>query len=488
MEYTNETHREEGRFLLFDPIVVVRDVLKNWAAILLIALALGVGAYILTDARYEPKYQSRITFVVTARSTTANVYSNLSSVNNLASVFSELLNSSVMRKHILQAMGTNAFDGYISAAVVSETNLLNVTVTASDPRTAFLVAQAIVDHHEKVTYQVVESVRLEVLKGAQVAVAPTNRVDAMGNMEKMLVLAFLAACTGFACISLFKDTIRSDREARNKLDCDYLGDLPHERKYKTLLSLFRRRKIGVLVTNPVTGMHYVENMRKLTRRVEQHMEGKKVLMLTSVLENEGKSTVAVNMALTMARKNRKVLLIDCDLRKPAVYKLMETKAPAVGTRDVLTNPEKLSEAVVRYKNTSLYLLPEKRGSTNSGDLLSSANMRGLLDWARREFDVILLDLPPRSVVSDAEIVADMADASLLVVRQNAARSTAINRAVAELEGSKAQLLGCVLNNVHTTFLSSGQGYRYGSYGGYHKYGRYGRYGSYGAYGKKNRQE
>jgi capsular exopolysaccharide synthesis family protein len=488
MEYTNETQRREGGFLLFDPIVVVRDVLKHWAVILLITLALGVGAYIMTDASYSPQYQSKVTFVVTTRGTTATVYNNLSSVNGLASVFSELINSSVMRKYILQAMGAESFGGSISASVVSETNLLNMTVTASDPRTAFLVAQAIVDHHEKLTYQVLEGVSLEVLKGAQVATAPINRLDAVGNMEKALVLAFLAACTLFACLSVFRDTIRSGQEARNKLDCDYLGDIPHERKCKTLRSWLHRRKTGVLVTNPVTGMHYVENLRKLTHRVEQHMGGGKVLLITSVLENEGKSTAAVNMALTMARRKKKVLLIDCDLRKPALYKLAETKAFAAGTRDVLTNPERLPDAVVRYKNTGLYLILEKRSCTNSGDLLGSAQMQGLLNWARREFDFVILDMPPMSMVSDTEIVADLADASLLLIRQNSAMASAVNRAIAALDQCKATLLGCVLNDVRTTFLSSGQGYRYGSYGGYNQYGKYGHYGRYGAYGKKSRQE
>ena len=85
-------------------------------------------------------------------------------------------------------------------------------------------------------------------------------------------------------------------------------------------------------------------------------------------------------------------------------------------------------------------------------------------------------------------MADLADASLLLIRQNSAMASAVNRAIAALDQCKATLLGCVLNDVRTTFLSSGQGYRYGSYGGYNQYGKYGHYGRYGAYGKKSRQE
>lgn len=479
MENTNEMHGSENEFLLFDPIVLVRDVLKQWAVIVLIALAVGVGAFILTDIRYEPQYQSKVTFVVTSRDDTANVYNNLSSTTQMASVFSELINSSVMRKNILEAMGTGSFDGTISAVTVPETNLLNMTVTAGDPRTAFLVAQAIIDHQEEVTRQVVDNVSLEVLKGAEVATAPMNRADAKGAMKKMCLLAGVAACALFALLSFTRDTVRSGREARKKLDCNYLGEIPHENKYKTLLSRIRRRKSGVLVSNPVTSFQFVENMRKLARRVEQHMGKGKVLMVTSLKENEGKSTVTANLALTMARKKKKVLLIDCDLRKPACSLLLESKVPIVGTQAVLTDYTKASEALVRYKQTQLYMILEKRGFSNSGDLLSSQHMRRLLDWAREEFDYVILDLPPMSVVPDAEIVANIADAALLVVRQNISLASGINRAIADLEGGNAKLLGCVLNDVRSTFLTSGQGYRYG------RYGTYGGYSHYQSYDEKS---
>lgn len=471
MEKTNEMHGNENELLLFDPIILIRDVIKQWTAILLIALAVGVGAFILTDMQYEPQYQSKVTFVVTSRGGSTNVYNNLSSTTEMAAVFSELINSSIMRKSILEEMGTGSFDGTISAVAVPETNLLNMTVTASDPRTAFLVAQAIVDHHESVTYQVVDNVSLEVLNGAEVARTPINRADASGAMKKMGILAGAAACALFAVLSFMRDTVRSGREVRKKLACNYLGEIPHEEKYKTLRARIRRRKTGILVTNPVTSFRFVETMRKLAHRVEQHMDGGKVLMVTSLRENEGKSTVTANLALTMARK-KKVLLVDCDLRKPSCATLMETKPAQFGTQAVLTDYSRLPDALVRYKKTQLYMILEKRGYTNSGDLLSSGNMTRLLEWARREFDYVILDLPPMNVVTDSETVANVADAALLVVRQNVSKASAINHAIGDLEGGRARLLGCVLNGVRSTVLTSGQGYRYGSYGGYNHYGSY----------------
>ena len=471
MEQTNEMRTSSDSLLPFDPIVVLRDVMKQWLVIILAALIVGVGSYILTDMEYAPRYQAKATLVVTSHSSSATVYSHLSSTTELAAVYTELINSSVMRKNIQQALGTS-FNATISASAVPQTNLLNMTVTASDPRTAFLVAQAIIDHHEEVTYQVVEGVSLEVLQGVEVPTVPINRANAGSRMKKMMVLAALGAAALFAWLSLSRDTVRSGREARKKLDCDYLGEVPHEKKFKTLFSLFRQRKTGILVTNPVTSFHYVETMRKLARRVEQHMGSGKVLMFTSVLENEGKSTIAVNLALTMAQKGKKVLLVDCDMRKPACHLLLEQKVGEAGLRTVLQGRAGYEDALLCHKKSSLYMLMENEGDAGCAELLNSDAMADLVEWAREEFDYVVLDLPPMSVGVDADAVSDLADAAILVVRQNTVRTPSINKAVAVLEGGRAKVLGCVLNNVYSTFLSAGQGYQYG-YGHYHYYGSYG---------------
>ena len=484
MDTTNELHTAESGILSFDLIVVIQDVVKRWLLIVLAAAVVGVGSYILADLRYEPVYQANATLVVTTRGNSTTVFSNLSSAGSLAEVFTDLLNSSLMRKAILEETGLPGLNGTISASVIPETNLLTLRVTASDPRTAFLVAQAIVERHDVVTAQVIGEVALDVLQMPTVPMGPINSANAMGQMKRMAMLTALVSIAVFAWLSFSRNAVRSGKEARKKLDCTYLGEIPHENKYKTLLSRLRRRKTSILITNPTTSFRYVETIRKLRRRVEQHMHGGKVLMVTSVLENEGKSTVAANLALSMAQKYPKVLLVDCDLRKPACYALLEQKITGCGVRDVLNGKAAPEDAIISYKKTGLDLLLEKKADKNSGDRVASGQMQELLTWARANYDFIVLDLPPMSVVSDSEGAMEYADASLLVVRQNAAAAPVLNKAIASLNSGKAKLVGCVLNNVYATFLAQGQGY--GGYGGYGKYGHYGRYGNYG-YGKSGSQ-
>ncbi len=477
MEYTNEMNTSGAGLLPFDPIVLVQDVLKRWLVIVLAALAVGVGTYIVTDNAWVPQYRTNTVFVVTTRGSSTTVYSNLSSTTSVAGLFTELLNSSIMRKTILREMGEGTFDGDISTSVIPNTNLISMSVTASDPRTAFLAAQTLIDHHEELTYTVVDGIVMEVLQPPAVPTAPINPVDASGRMKNTMFLAAVAAACALALLSFLRDAVRSGTEARDKLDCDYLGELPHENKYKTLFARLRRNKTSILITNPVTGFRFVENIRKLRRRVEQHMDGGRVLMVTSLLENEGKSTVAVNLALAMAKKKRKVLLIDCDLRKPACHAVLEQKKFASGIKEVLQSKAALDDSIVHYKKTGLDLLLARKGDRNVGDLLISPRMELLLEWARETYDFVILDLPPMHAASDAEGMTGLADSCLLVVRQNVALAPDLNKAIASLEGQKAKLLGCVLNNTYASRLTSG-GYGYGY--GYSKYGHYGHYGSYGA--------
>ena len=479
MENTNELYNSGSGLLPFDPIVLLQDVLKRWLIIVLAALVMGIGAYISEDMKYTPTYRTDTIFVVTARGSSSTVYSNLTSTSSLADLFTGLLNSSIMRKTIMAEMGVSSLNASITTAVVPNTNLITMTVTANDPRTAFLTAQTLIDHHESLTYTVVDGMVMEVLQHPVVPMAPTNRSNASGTMKEMMVMGALIAALALAAMSFLRDAVRSGSEAQDKLDCDYLGDIPHEKKYKTIFARLRRGKTSILITNPVTSFRFVETIRKLRRRVEQHMGEGKVLMVTSLLENEGKSTVAVNLALALAQKHPRVLLIDCDLRKPACHAVLDQKKFQSGIREVLQGKAGLADSLLRYKKTNLYLLLARRVERNTGDLITSDRMDALLEWARENYDYVILDLPPMNAAVDAEGMTGLADACLLVVRQNVALAPALNKALEGLEGNRAEILGCVLNNVYSTRLSSGGGYGYG-YGHYRKYGQYGHYGHYGS--------
>ena len=478
-----ELNPYQKSLLPFDPIVLVRDALGMWLLAVVAALVVGIGAYIYTDSGYVPQYAAGATLVLTNRDSGSTVYDNLGSASSMATVFSEVLNSSVMRNNILKELDMDAFDGTIQASEISSTNLLTLRVTAGDPRTAFRVIKVLLEQHDMVTYAVMGNVIIEVLEPPVVPTSPINQVNPVRAFRTAFVMAGAVVFAMLIVLSYFKDVVRSKEEADAKLSCWCLGEIGHERKNRTVKDFLRRKRRGILISDPQTGFQYVTTMNKLAHQVEKKMGKGKILMATSVIENEGKSTVAANLALALARKYPRVLLVDCDLRKPACRVLLEQEMPRSFIQNVLSGDTALEDAVCFDKRTRLHMLFAKRTRADeAGNLVNSQAMAALLERAREQFDYVIIDLPPMSVAPDAEALTEFADAAMLVVRQNGVYATDLNRAIGDLQRGGAKLLGCVINNVYTTQILSGEGYGtgYGRYGGYYRYSRYGKYGKYAA--------
>jgi capsular exopolysaccharide synthesis family protein len=313
-------------------------------------------------------------------------------------------------------------------------------------------------------------------------------VNAKNAMRTTMAAAAAGMFVLLVILSYFKDVVRSKEEADQKLNCWCLSEIRHERKRYSFKDLMHRKKRGILITNPETGFRYVATMSKLRRRVEQHMKNGKVLMVTSVLENEGKSTVAANLALAMAKKYSKVLLVDLDLHKPACRKILDQAEPEFWTHDVISGKVSLAEAVKTDKLSRMDVLMARHCVPQEADgFIHSSGLPAMLDEARKLYDFVVIDLPPMAIVPDPEAVMEYVDGSLLVIRQNRVTAVDLNRAIGDLQRGKAKMLGCVLNNVHSTQLLSGEGYGTG-YGRYGRYGGYGRYGRYAAYAQNSSEK
>lgn len=471
--------------LSYDPFVVVLDVLRRWYVIAAVALIAAMAIYVRTEMTYRPQYTTTTTFVVSLQESNSTVYQNLTATTNLATVFSEVLNSSLLRKLVVETPGCERFAGKIDAQAVEETNLLTMRVTDRDPRTAFLATKAIIERHHEVSEQITGNIVLEVLQQPKVPTAPSNPIRTRSNAKRAAVLAAGAALVYLVLSSAMRDTVRSTDEATKKLDCRVLGEIKHERKYRTLRTALRHKKTSILITNPLTSFSYTEKLRTIRRKIEQHLPaGGKVIMITSALENEGKSTVVVNIALALARKHKKILLIDCDMRKPALYKILGVSCQGNAVAEAVSGKAEAAEKVIPYaEGKTLDLLLGGQRARGSAELCGSEGMAKLFAWAKENYDYVLIDTPPMSAGVDAESLADLADASVLIVRQNWTEARNLQSVIDVLEAAESKFIGCILNDCWASAFSEQSSYGYGyGYGRYGKYGKYGKYGAYGAYG------
>ncbi|EYE89478.1 tyrosine protein kinase [Fervidicella metallireducens AeB] len=191
----------------------------------------------------------------------------------------------------------------------------------------------------------------------------------------------------------------------------------------------------------------------------------KTVVVTSSGPTEGKSTTAGNLAISMAEMGKKVLLIDCDLRRPSIHKKFKISNQE-GLSNLLVENAKVEDVAVKFMD-NLLILTSGKIPPNPAEMLSSNKMRNFISEMKEEFDFIILDTPPVIAVTDAQILSTMADGVLLVVSSGQAEREAVERSKTLLVNVGANILGVVLNKVE---INSRRGYGYYYYYGNEKEG------------------
>lgn len=472
MEKEKTNLQEEIRF---DLTTVFYDIISNWWAILLGALAAAMLTSVVLNATYVPQYSTRTTFVVGSKSD-FNASSNLSSANSMANTFQRIIQSNVMKKILTEKLGVEELTDEISAEVIGGTNLLVVTATASSPKEAIDLMHAIMDNYTSVSYYTAGDAVMDVLEEPSIPMSPDNPLNAESTVKKAFLLTAAALCALFGFLSYLRDTVKQEDDIERKLDARDLGTIPYERKNKTFRDLLKKEKRALLVTDPLAGFGFVEGYKKLATKVDYQMgkEGRKVLVVTSVSENEGKSTVAANLAICLAEQSKKVVLIDGDFRRPSQFLIFEQNPEAdqeIG--EVLKGRSEASLTLKKCDVKDLYLVLGKNCYSSSTELANSPRMKQILDVLREKMDYVIIDSPPTGLMGDAEALAGSSDAVMLTVKQNYIYSKDINDVLDSFREHHSEVLGVVLNSARTLPGFGNSRFR----------GQYGHYGNYGHYGK-----
>lgn len=210
-----------------------------------------------------------------------------------------------------------------------------------------------------------------------------------------------------------------------------------------------------------------ERYRRLRSKLEINREetgsAAKVILVTSSVPDEGKTTTALNLALAFAEeRQRSTLLVDLDLRRPSVGRYL-TPPPSLGLSEMLGEGVGLDHVVIPVKSSRLHVLPAGRPASNPTELLRSAALGAAIEELRRRFDWIVVDTPPCVPFSDATVLQPLVDGTLLVVRAGATAKATVERALESLEAGP--LLGVVLNDVVPTPVDRYY-YRYDDYDPY----------------------
>lgn len=200
----------------------------------------------------------------------------------------------------------------------------------------------------------------------------------------------------------------------------------------------------------------------------------RVVLVTSAIQGEGKSTLSSNLAIAMAQAGQRTLIVDCDLRKPRQGKIFAIESEK-GVAQVLAGECKVSEAVVKTDIPKLCVLACGRKPKNPVELLNSPAFGEMIQTLRKYFDQVIVDSPPLLAVADSRLIAGHADGTVLVLRMGKATRRTASESVKAIEAAGARVVGGVVNNLNPRF------------GGYYGYGQYG-YGYGYGYGHDEDQD
>lgn len=474
-----ELNTAENNRQSFNLYTVLKDIQYDWLVIVLITAAVGLLSYVGLSYIYKPTYTTTVTMVVTNSGLNNNAYSNLQAASSTAENFSHLVNSSTMQRIVARDMGLDDFKGSAEASYLENSNLIKISVKSDTPELSFRQMTAILDNYPEVAKDFLGSINITLISPPLVPRMPDTPFRPAKWIALIMAVAFLATLIMLSVLSTSRDTIRVSDDVENKLDTKLLGTVLYEEKDKSLKRKLRKnkQKASILITDPVVSFEYVESIKKLASRVLIRMEDRKgkVILLTSLLENEGKSTLAANLALALSEEGKKVLLIDADFRNPAIYKILNMREEEftglAGALSRADNAEEIEGIERRVPGTKLHVLLNKTAISKSLEKISHSVLKGLIDRYKTEMDYIILDSPPMGMVADAEEIATYSDGCILVVRQHMADARDLNDALDALNGGHHRVIGCVFNNVHTrltdfkgTIYTYNGGYRYG-YGG-----------------------
>ena len=214
----------------------------------------------------------------------------------------------------------------------------------------------------------------------------------------------------------------------------------------------------------------------------------KVMIITSAMQSEGKSFTALNLAISFAMAEKHVIIVDCDLRRPKLARLLNLQAKQ-GLSEVLLDADLLSDAIhPSRRHENLDCIVSGAIPPNPSELLGSARMERVMSELREKYDYIVLDCPPLNMVTDAMVLAPRSDGVLFVVRAEQSEKGPVTHAVEQLQYANIKILGFVLNGVNMEGGAYGYGkYRYRYHYGYRRGYGYGGYGysrgyGYGGYG------
>lgn len=404
-----------------------------------------------------PMYKSSTTVILGSNQEgTGITQSDISINNNLVSTYAEIIKSrrvlEQVQKELNESYTYKELASEISVSSINNTQIIKITVEDNNALNAKIIANLVA---KVFTIEVPELYNLDNVHILDVAIEEDEPYNI--NVAKSSIiggLLGLVLSSGiFFVIYYFDRTAKSVEQVEEVLQMPILGSVEETKNLKEEL---------VVATNPKEIIS--EQIRTIRTNLQFTSADEKIktILITSSIPSEGKSFISSNLATAFAQNNKKVLIVDCDMRKGRVNKIFKI-SNRIGLSNLLAykedDEENLEDYVFKTKIDNLYVIPRGKVPPNPSELLNSQKTAKLISLLSEIFDYIIFDGPPVNGLSDSLIMSDFVDRTIVVTSLNSAPIELLESTKKMLTNVNAKVAGVIVNKVPRR-KSSGKSYYY----------------------------
>ncbi|KNZ42028.1 polysaccharide biosynthesis tyrosine autokinase [Acetobacterium bakii] len=411
---------------------IVHAIAKKWWLVLVFGLLMGAAAYFITRITYVPLYTANASMALnTERSYDVSMVDTYSPI---------LISDNVLEKVVAETKRTVDLEilrDYIVITSPKNSGIINIAVSDLNPQIAMDTANAIVKIAPGVIAETMNRGTFNTLDFAKMPVVP-DPPEYLKNTAIGAILGIMMGVLIVIGLRILFPKIRGAKEINENLRLSVLGEIPRNRDLED-------RMKTQLITDPEVGVPYVEAFKRLGIHVK-NMKVKtnfKTFLLTSAMEDDGKTTVSVNLSLVLASAGATVLFMEGDTPKSKVFKRLAIKQTFT---DLKKDGIVQKDLIAKIPGMDLYVMPLKPEENRSGITINENDISEMMPLLENEFDYVVIDSPPAFILSDAAMWSKYVDGVMLVVRQEESGLDMLIKTTNILEGVGANIVGCILSD------------------------------------------
>ena len=445
---------------------ILEIILSKKLLILLLLLFSILFGYAYSYYYKKPEYKSSVTILLVADENKTNkelTQTDLNINNGLISTYSSIAKSTnVVQKTIENLelnMSASSLQKKVDAKQIDSTQFLKISVTNANPELAKNIANELAQVFTQQIKEIYNLQNISIVDEAEVESTPCN----VNHMKDIIMFAFAGlflAMVSVVAIFMFDDTIKSEEDIEKNVKLKAIGTLPVDKEKNEL----------IVKNNPKSQI--VESIKTIRTNI-LYSTNKNAILVTSCKQDEGKTWVINNLAVTFAQTGKRVILVDANLREESnkndIFEIDKGEGLSDFIKEIsednLDNLQKSRNYIKETKIPNLHILQNGTIPPNPVELVSSRNMQKIIKLLKNMYDVVLIDGTSSIMVSDSIALSSMVDSTILIAENKKTKINDLKKVKKLIEDVHGNILGVILNKAQTQkgkYYGKKYGYYYGS--------------------------